>query len=179
MKSEGFYLDVLLRLLNKDRDRPINDRLPVKADNFLADIVSSDRHEDFIELVDTLLEERYVRLVPKDWHKNPIDKYQDVIITLRGSHFIELGGYHQKKIFEAADDNRIKAQAKATLLLTAVLALGTFPIGLLALVDLYWRYNWFHSCFWWAVSGWSFVAIGISVLILYKVKKKKAKPKEL
>ena len=92
--------------------------------------------------------------------------------------FVAEGGYIGKLNRDAAENARIKSNERAILLLTVVLALGTAPVGILALTDLYWKYKWFRSDFWWTVVVVTILLSGLTSYIVYKLLDRKRRRKQ-
>ncbi|MFI5187598.1 MAG: hypothetical protein ACHQF0_12785 [Chitinophagales bacterium] len=97
-------------------------------------------------------------------------------INFEGRLFYEDGGYVGKFNRGVSERNRLKAIANQTLTLTLILALGTLPIGLLSVTDLYWKYHWFRYPFWWGMIALIiFLSVLTSYLVYRLLEKKKSK----
>lgn len=87
------------------------------------------------------------------------DRYLTFLITFDGKYFWEtVKGYRIKYAISDAENSRVKNleivqtdYQKNIVWLTVVLVVGTVPVGLLALADLYWKYKWFQSAYWWRI----------------------------
>jgi flagellar motor protein MotB len=98
MQPAEFFLDAILRQLQQDRKKPVSERSHLNADIVLREIIETDRHEDFLEMIDILKADGMIRRVNESVaHLSEIDKSRDVLITIKGSLFIENGGYTQQK----------------------------------------------------------------------------------
>ena len=82
--------------------------------------------------------------------KAPI-KFRRYSISFDGKLFIEQGGYTQQAIRRNAESIRVetlerfqKATADRMTYLTIILAAGALIAALYYLVELYWKYHWFH-----------------------------------
>lgn len=93
-----FLQDEILKALEKTRDRPITERESILVNEFLDKYKVSDRHEDFIELVKTLINDGYAILIKDKQYSSEVDKYRDCLITVSGSDFISKGGYKWQEI---------------------------------------------------------------------------------
>lgn len=163
MKPLNECLDILLKRLADNWNNYGNDRKYLSCEEMMTIFEFNPqyrKHEFFEGLIDKLREDKYAEFIDENQRseKDKITFYQqNTIITVMGWYFIQNGGYVQKKIHEDSEYNNQKAQAKATLLLTAVLALGTVPMGLLAFADLYHKYKWFQDAYSWWIFGLAFV----------------------
>src|SRR5438552_14100227 len=97
MQPIGYYLDQILKQLQKDRKKPVTERNHLNADIVLREIIETDRHEDFLEMIQILKTDGMIRRVNENEQMNEIDKSRDVLITVKGSLLIENGGYTQQK----------------------------------------------------------------------------------
>ena len=96
MKPIEYCLDEILKRLNKDRDAPVAERHHLNPDIILREVIETDRHEDFMELMDILQYDGYIKRVNEFSNMALLDKYRDCLITLQGSFFIENGGLSEK-----------------------------------------------------------------------------------
>lgn len=87
------------------------------------------------------------------------------LISCKGKLLLDgVGGFVQQKINDDFENNRLKAIATQTLRLTLILALGAAGTLIYYGVDLYWKYNWFQSAFWWTVFA---VVVCLAALTAY------------
>lgn len=93
-----FYLDELLKILNKDRDKPVAERNHLNPDIVLREVfkTDSDRYDDFYEVMEILEGDGFIKRLNDNPHISMVDKYRDCLITMRGSLFIGNGGYTKK-----------------------------------------------------------------------------------
>ena len=130
MQPIEFYLDEILKLLNKDRDLPVANRSNLNPDFIIREVFKthSDRYEDFYEVMEILETDGFIKRLNDNLHIAMIDKYRDCLITMKGSLFIGHDGYTQKFNDEKNDrvlkDSRDKRLSNGTVWL----AVGTFLI---------------------------------------------------
>lgn len=183
MKPIEYCLDSILIALRANWDN-FNERKFLNCEILLADMGFVDRyrkHEFFIGLIEKLVNDNNAEFI--DHHqrgeKNNIDYYQqNSIITVQGFYLINNGGYTQQRINVDAEHSRLKAIANQTLILTVILALGTVPMALISLADLYWKYNWFRYPFWWAVVGVTILLSALTSYIVYRLLDRKRRRKQ-
>jgi hypothetical protein len=132
MQPVEFFLDSILRQLQQDRKKPVTEREHLNADIVLREIIKTDRHEDFLEMIEILKEDGMIRRVNEAEKMEEIDKSRDVLITVKGSLLIENGGYAQKFKNEKSDRELRDSRDKRLSNGTVYLAIGTF---LLVLVE--------------------------------------------
>lgn len=119
-------------------------------------------------------DDKYLHLYPdyprdedgKQIMKEPM--FTNISITFDGRLFWEDGGYTKQMANAAAEYNRLKAIANQTLMLTLILAAGTVPMGALAVADLYHKYQWFHSLYWWGMVGLLVCLPALISYLMYK-----------
>ena len=131
MESIECCLDKILKKLDDNWNKP--KRLPLDGEVFLKEIEYPNRLEYFIELIDILKDDGYVKLVhSKDEYDNDFKWYEySTIITVKGILFLNNGGYQQKIIKDNAYQRRLEAMedqiGKATIwiaIATVILAIG-------------------------------------------------------
>lgn len=95
------------------------------------------------------------------------------------------GGYEGEiaKVFLEKNSNQQvitdqKKLAGRMNVLTFVLIVVALPAGLLALVDLYWKYKWFQFPFWWRVVGSNIVASALTSYAVWRLLQWKQQQKE-
>lgn len=119
-------------------------------------------------------DDKYVQMYPdyplspdgKKDMKNGLLNYCS--ITFDGRLFYENGGYTKESLNKDAENARIKSNERAILLLTFVLSIVTLPTGLASLADLYHKYSWFRSSFWWICVGVVIVVSAVTTYIVWK-----------
>ncbi|CAN5688339.1 hypothetical protein BH10BAC2_BH10BAC2_04050 [soil metagenome] len=94
------FLDEILKQLQKDRNKPLSQREHLNPDIVLREIIKTDRHEDFLEIINILKEEGMIKRINENERMTEIDKSRDVMITVKGSRFLKEGGYSTKKAKE-------------------------------------------------------------------------------
>ncbi|MCK5401931.1 MAG: hypothetical protein KAJ28_09890 [Flavobacteriaceae bacterium] len=131
MESIECCLDKILENLDDNWKKP--KRLPLDGEEFLKEIEYPNRPEYFMELIDILKDDGYVKLVQsRDGYNNDFKWYEhSAIITVKGILFLNKGGYQQKIIEDNAYKKRLEAMekrmGKATLwiaIATVILAIG-------------------------------------------------------
>jgi hypothetical protein len=146
MESIECCLDNLLNKLNANWN--IEERLPLDGMEFLKEIEYPSRIEYFIELMDILKGDGYVKLVDsKDSFENEIKWYeQSAIITVKGILFLNRGGYQQKILEDAAYNRRLEIMeakiARATIwiaIATVILAIGGLIAAWYYLNEIFYR----------------------------------------
>jgi hypothetical protein len=100
-----------------------------------------------------LEEDKFIKNLNTNPNPSTIDKYRDCLITIRGSLFIENGGYQKRTADKKSESNRLKdlelsheAQAKALNRLTAWIACGTIALALIEIIKMGLEYHWFPFC---------------------------------
>ena len=131
MESIECCLDKILKNLDENWNKP--NRIPLNGEEFLNEIEYLNRSEYFIELIDILKEDGYVKLVHnRDKYDNEFNWYENAtIINVKGILFLNNGGYQQKTINDNAYQKRLVVMenriGKATIwmaLATVILAIG-------------------------------------------------------
>lgn len=132
------YLDELLVVLYKSRLKPIKEREPIKVDEFLNSVVHSDRHEDFIGLMQILIEDNHAMFIQEKNYETNVSKYADCLITVKGSYFLEIEGGYQKKVNQEKLERLRAAKNEKTLAnATFWIAIGTIAIAIDALMKIF------------------------------------------
>ena len=146
MESIECCLDKILKKLDDNWNK--KKRLPLDGEVILKDIEYLNRLEYFIELIDILKDDEYVKLVhSRNEYDNDFNWYENAtIITVKGILFLNNGGYQQKIIKANAYQKRLEAMesriGKATIwiaIATVILAIG----GLIA--AWYYLYEIFYN----------------------------------
>jgi hypothetical protein len=145
MKSVEFYLDEILKRLQEARKKPVADREHLNPDIILREIIATDRHEDFMEMIQILKGDGYIRRVNESSSMSELDKSRDVLITIRGSILIESGGYTQRKQNIENERLRVEKLARGLNNLTTWIAIGTIALVLVELLNTALNNNWFCS----------------------------------
>ena len=131
MESIECCLDKILKKLDDNWNK--NKRLPLEGEEFLKEIEYPNRLEYFIELVDILKDDGYIKLNhSRDKYDTDFNWYEhSTIITVKGILFLNNGGYQQKIIKDNAYQKRLEAMenriSKATIwmaIATVILAIG-------------------------------------------------------
>jgi len=183
MQPIEYCLDTILIQLEKNWDN-FNQRTFLNCESILTQVGFKNeykKHEFFEGLIDKLIEDKNVEFIDTNQsnEKLKITYYQqNTIITVRGYYLIHNGGYKQQKINQDSERNNLKAQATATLRLTVVLAFAALPVGILALVDLYWKYGWFQSPFWWGIAILMIVLSSLIAYLVWKLLQRKQSRKQ-
>ena len=151
MESVEYCLDEILKRLNADRQFPVGERHHLNADIILREVIKTDRHEDFIELMEILKEDGFIKTVNMAPNLSKVDLFRDCLITMQGSFFIENGGYSQKSVDASSENTRLKnletsrkIQSKVLNWLTCIIAVGTLIAAVYYLTELYWEHHWFR-----------------------------------
>jgi hypothetical protein len=97
MQPIEFYLDEILKKLQEDRKKPVSQRSHLNPDIILREIINTDRHEDYLEMIQILKSEGLIKRVNENENMTEINKSRDILITIKGSLLIENGGYTQQK----------------------------------------------------------------------------------
>lgn len=167
-------LDTLLQYLydRKDVARAIDIEV-IKSDIGLLKM--ADNNSELERMLIKLRDDKHLQMYPdypllpdgkKDMSKGLLTYCS---ITFDGRLFYENGGYTQEEIKNASENDRIKANEKAILLLTFVLSVVTLPTGLASLADLYHKYNWFQSGFWWTLVVVVAGVCGVTTYLIIKL----------
>jgi hypothetical protein len=152
VKPIEYYLDEILKDRNKDSNKAISERHNLDPHIVLRELLQTheDRYEDFNEIMAILEEDKFIKNLNTNPNPSPIDKYRDCLITIRGTLFIENGGYQKKTANEKSESNRLKnleisheAQSKALNRLTAWIAGGTIALALIEIIKMGFEYHWF------------------------------------
>lgn len=131
MESIECCLDKILQKLDDNWKK--SKRLPLDGKEFLMEIEYPNRAEYFIELIDILKEDGFVKLVDdKDKYDNEFEWYENAtIINVKGILYLNNGGYQQEIINKNAYQKRLEAMenrmGRATVwiaMATVILAIG-------------------------------------------------------
>ena len=128
MKSIEFFLDAILTQLQKDREVPVSQHNHLNADIVLREIIKTDRHEDYQEIIDLLREDGMIKRVNEKENMTELDKSKDVLITIKGSLFIQAGGYTAKTINDAKTESRKESYERKLLYGTWAVAIGAIAL---------------------------------------------------
>jgi hypothetical protein len=146
MKPIEFYLDEILKRLHQARKKPVAEREHLNPDIILREVMLTDRHEDYLEMIQILEEAGYIRRVNENTSMNDLDKSRDILITIRGSILIESGGYTQRRKDIEAERVKVETLAKGLNRVTTWIAGGTIALVLVELINLALEHKWFCWC---------------------------------
>jgi len=134
-------LDKLLKKL--DDNWNTSERLPLDAKAFLKEIEYPVRMEYFVELIDILKGDGYVKLVHRsDAYKSDVQWYEhSAIITVKGILFLNRGGYQQKTIEDNAYQKRLEFMEGRIVRATIWMAIATVILAVGGLIAAWYYLN--------------------------------------